>query len=101
MTKEVRPNEESWNEFYDIKNLHLSSPGSGIHHLISRSEVEYCTFHEGSKILHSVRWYQYCGMAKQPEEGGVWDGIELGHHLGWGHGLGMEEELKSCCYQMV
>lgn len=24
MTKEVRPNGESWNEFYNIKNLHLS-----------------------------------------------------------------------------
>lgn len=28
-------------------------------------------------------------------------GIELGHHLGRGHGLGMMEELRSCCYQMV
>lgn len=32
-------------------------------------------------------------MAKQPEEGGIWDGEELGHHLGWGHGLGMKKEL--------
>lgn len=54
MTKKVRPNEGLWNEF-NIKNLHLSSPGSGVHHLISTSEVEYCTFQEGSKILHSVR----------------------------------------------
>jgi len=28
-------------------------------------------------------------------------GKEPGHHLGRGHGLGMKEELRSCCYQMV
>lgn len=83
MTKKGRPNEGLWNEF-NIKNLHLSSPGSGIHRLISTSEVEYCTFHEGSKILHSVRWYQYCGMAKQPEEGGIWDGERTGASFGTG-----------------
>lgn len=65
--------------------------------LISRSEVEYCTFNEGSKILHSVRWYQYCGMAKQPEEGGIWDGGRTGASFGTGtrfrHGGGLEDLL--------
>lgn len=82
--REIWPIEELWNELYDIKNLHLSSLSSGVHHLISWSEVEYCTFHKGSKILHSVRWYQYCGMAKQPEEGGIWDGGRPGASFGTG-----------------
>ena len=40
-------------------------------------------------------------MAKQPEEGGVWDVGRTGASV-WdeGHGLGMMEELRSCCYQM-
>lgn len=74
--------------------------------LISKSEVEYCTFHKGSKILHSVRWYQYCGMAKQPKEGGVWDGGVTGVSLGGVEGAGMvfffrHKPRGSCCYQMV
>lgn len=65
--------------------------------------MEYCTFQEGSKILHSIRWYQYCGMAKQPVETGLWDGWAgegtKGYHLGQ-EGLGMKEK-RTLCYQMV
>lgn len=56
----------------------------------SISAVEYCTF-RGSTIVHSVRCYQYCGAAKQPEEGGVWG--TGGRALGvWMRGWDDEEQ---------
>lgn len=84
MTKEFRPNEELWNEFYDVKNLHLSSPGSGIHHLISRSEVEYCTFTRALKYYIPLGDISIVAWPSSLKREAYGMGEELGHHLGRG-----------------
>lgn len=93
MTKEVRPNEELWNGFCNITIF--TFPLQAMEFIISSLGQKWSTV----PFTRALKYYIPLGdisivawpSSLKREAYGM--GEELGHHLGWGHGLGMKKEL--------